>query len=552
MATPTALCGHGTRRSAAKAVDDVQRLGRRGVARIAAAILLWPFLHRMYPAYVEARRHLLEWRLRQRIEGDIARLQERIPNILATGRASPRRGPAPTVAQLGAATIEDGFSIAEIDQDGYFTRRGQPVANLPAPSDGGGPLERRRFHLVLTTHDGLLAVRKDYRGDRFAFVREVEMADALQRARVKVPAILDIDLGATTVTFDFIPGQVVREKLASGGARLRDRDAVGQPRSRLDRRRQGKARTAEGRRVASALVNPQSIKGVLAEVEKAHRAGIILHDMKYGNIVLGADAEEPYLLDFEHARSYPEWGQLANRALRDTDREKFNRMFGPYALTERRVRQMARKKGLGTLYAPILLEGGIRFGAVWNTDVGDARWRYLLGRNLPRMAGARILDLGANNGFNAIQMLRAGAREVVAIEVGTEAIEQGRQVSRLFEWADNRTYNLRWIHASMVAVPTLELGAFDFVTALCSIYYINNDDITAVIRYSSSITDTFVLQCNLDRRIARSDPRTFEKASLDYAQQVLAENGFPMLTTIAPPGYSRPLVIGRRSSLARD
>jgi hypothetical protein len=99
----------------------------------------------------------------------------------------------------------------------------------------------------------------------------------------------------------------------------------------------------------------------------------------------------------------------------------------------------------------------------------------------------------------------------------------------------------------MTAAPTFELGTFDFVTALCSIYYLEDDDIASVIRYVSSISDTFVLQCNLDRRIARSDPRTFEKASLEYAEKVLAANGFPSLTTIAPPGYSRPLVIGRRS-----
>jgi len=233
--------------------------------------------------------------------------------------------------------------------------------------------------------------------------------------------------------------------------------------------------------------------------------------------------------------------------LRDADLLKFNQLFGPSALTERRVRAMAREKVLGTVYAPILLEGGIRFGAIWNTDVGDARWRYLLGRNLPRLPGARILDLGANNGFNAIQMLRSGAREVVAVELTTEAIEQGQQVARLFEWSDNTTYNLRWIHANMTAAPTFELGTFDFVTALCSIYYLDDEDIASVTRYVSSITDTFVLQCNLDRRIARSDPRTFEKASLHYAERVLAANGFPSLTTIAPRGYSRPLVIGRRS-----
>jgi hypothetical protein len=545
MTHPTALRGRTTRTTAIKAVDDVQRLGSRGVVRVVAAIFLWPLLHRLYPAYVEARRHLLEWRRRQRIEGDMTRLQERIPDIVSVGRASPRLGPAPTMDQLGSATIEDGVPIAEIDQDGYFTRRGEPVADLPAPPDGGRPMARRRFQLALTIHDGLLAVRKDFRGDRFAFVHEVEMADALQRAGVKVPAILDIDGAATAVTFDFIPGEVVREKLAVGGARLRDRDAIGEPRSRLGRRRQGKSRIAQGRRVARALLRPELIEQILAQVEKAHRAGIILHDIKYGNIVLAGEAEEPHLFDFEHARSYPGWGKLANRMLRDTDRVKFNRLFGPYALTEKRVRQMARTNGLGTLYAPILLEGGIRFGAIWNTDVGDARWRYLLGRNLPHMGGARILDLGANNGFNAIQMLRAGAREVVAIEVNAEAIEQGRQVARLFEWADNESYNLHWIHESMAALPFLELGSFDFVTALCSIYYLNDDDIAAVIRHSSSITDTFVLQCNLDRRIARSDPRTFEKASLEYAQRVLVENGFPILSTVEPPGYSRPLVVGR-------
>jgi SAM-dependent methyltransferase len=379
-----------------------------------------------------------------------------------------------------------------------------------------------------------------------AFVREVEAADVLQRAGVKVPAVLDLDIGATTVTFDFIPGEVVREKLAVAGARLRDRD-VDLPRGPLGRRRQTKMRITEGRKVASEVLGAPGVQQILSEIEGAHRAGVVLHDVKYGNIVLARETGEPFLLDFEHARSYPNWGKLANRILRDSDLSKFNQLFGPNALTERRVRSMARTKVLGPVYAPILLEAGIRFGAIWNTDVGDARWRYLLGRNLPPLLGARILDLGANNGFNAIQMLRSGAREVVAVELSAEAIEQGRQVTRLFEWNDNTSYNLRWVQANMAAAPTFELGTFDFVTALCSIYYLEDEDIASVIRYVSSITDTFVLQCNLDRRIARSNPGTFEKASLNYAQKVLAANGFPTLAIIAPPGYSRPLIIGRRS-----
>ena len=546
MTNSTALTGRSAR-TAVKAADDLHRLGGRGTVRVVASVLLWPVLHRLLPMYVQVRRHLLEWRARRRIDVDIARLEARIPQILATGQGFARRGPLPSPAQLGPATVQDGVPIADIDQDGFFTRQGQPVADLPAPPEDGSPQARRRFALTLTTHDGLLAVRKDFRGDRVAFVREVEAADALQRAGVNVPAVLDLDIGAATVTFDFIPGEVVREKLAVVGVRLRDRDATDHPRGPLGRRRLRNMRIADGRRVATDVLGARGVQQILSEIELVHRAGVILHDVKYGNIVLAHETGEPFLLDFEHARSYPDWGKLTNRVLRDTDLLKFNQLFGPSALTERRVRAMARNNVLGPVYAPILLEGGIRFGAIWNTDVGDARWRYLLGRNLPLLPGARILDLGANNGFNAIQMLRSGAREVVAVELTTEAIEQGRQVARLFEWSDNTTYNLRWIHANMTAAPTFELGTFDFVTALCSIYYLEDDDIASVIRYGSSISDTFVLQCNLDRRIARSDPTTFEKASLDYAEKVLAANGFPSLTTIAPPGYSRPLVIGRRS-----
>jgi hypothetical protein len=84
------------------------------------------------------------------------------------------------------------------------------------------------------------------------------------------------------------------------------------------------------------------------------------------------------------------------------------------------------------------------------------------------------------------------------------------------------------------------------VTALCSIYYLDDDEIEVVIRHVSSITDTMVLQCNTDRGIRRSDPRTFEKATVQYALDALQRNGFPRTTIIAPPGYSRPLVIGRR------
>ena len=82
--------------------------------------------------------------------------------------------------------------------------------------------------------------------------------------------------------------------------------------------------------------------------------------------------------------------------------------------------------------------------------------------------------------------------------------------------------------------------------ALCCIYYLDDEDIAVVARHLSTITDTFVLQCNTTVGIDRSDPHTYEKASVEYAKKILTDSRFSNIEVIAPPGYHRPLVIGRR------
>jgi hypothetical protein len=113
------------------------------------------------------------------------------------------------------------------------------------------------------------------------------------------------------------------------------------------------------------------------------------------------------------------------------------------------------------------------------------------------------------------------------------------------EWTDNAEYNLRYVRDDMENVPHLHLGRFDLVTAPCSLYYLDDEAIVKLVRHLSTITDTFIIQCNIARTILRSDPGIFEKASVEYGVTVLQENGFP-LTEIIAPGYARPLVIGRK------
>ena len=143
--------------------------------------------------------------------------------------------------------------------------------------------------------------------------------------------------------------------------------------------------------------------------------------------------------------------------LRDLDRQTFNKLFGTRLVTAAELRGLGgpplvdRSGPAATtnqVYAPVILRDDIRWGKIWNTDVGIGRWNFIMKEHLPIPHGGSILDLGSNNGFNPLQMLRAGAASAVAVEMDAQVIEQGRFLKSAFEWLDNRPYDFRYIHGS--------------------------------------------------------------------------------------------------------
>jgi len=84
------------------------------------------------------------------------------------------------------------------------------------------------------------------------------------------------------------------------------------------------------------------------------------------------------------------------------------------------------------------------------------------------------------------------------------------------------------------------------VMALRSIYYLDDEIIARVLRHLARFSDTFVWQCNVKGDINRAEESTFQKASVEYAESALRENGFPRTRVIAPKGHWNPLVIGTK------
>ena len=97
-------------------------------------------------------------------------------------------------------------------------------------------------------------------------------------------------------------------------------------------------------------------------------------------------------------------------------------------------------------------------------------------------------------------------------------------------------------------ITAMDIGNFDFVTALCSLYYLDEESMYKVVRHVHGITDTFVLQCNISKDRYRSDPRTYKKASVEYTMKLLNDSGFTKIKVINPYKYSRPLIIAHKGS----
>ena len=438
--------------------------------------------------------------------------------------------------------------IAEIDQDGFILSHFGPIKDLPTISKEQYVM-RKRFTLQIVAINGNIGVKKNYNGDRVSFLNELRALHSLGVAGCNVPAIMDIDFNNLILAFSYILGDILREKLAKKGAVLRDRDVDNNPDFiALNKQTKRLKRIEQGQRFLYQVINRDFINNLFIQLKKVHAKGFIWNDIKYGNIIIEKKSGNPYIIDFDYMHYHPKLGKHAFRILQDEDIEKFNLHFNTNKQTFKRMVEKIKIINENNIYAPVYFDAGLKMGNIFNNDSGYGRWHYILKKHLPVLKEKRILDLGANNAFTSIQMLRNGAKEVIGIEIDNKYISQGNFLKAGFEYIDNKLYNFQYIQTSIENITKLNLGKFDLVLALCSIYYLNDDLIKKVSKYISTITDTFVLQCNTATNIKRSNPHTYEKASIHYAINVLRNNGFPVIKVIKPFKYTRPLIIGKKDS----
>lgn len=484
----------------------------------------------------------------RRLRGDVLKAGQSGYRLALSDFGLPHENLDAVRAQLRS---QKEIVLADIDQDGFLRSHFGPLDDVrTAPASEF--VARKRFALTVVAEGETVGVRKDYRGDRLSFVTELKALHRLGLAGCKVPALMNVDFDRLTLTFSYVKGRELRLELAARGAALLDRVIEQEPGYHaLSREQKRLKQIDQGRPHVRAVVDEAYVERLFDELRKIHRAGFVWKDLKYGNMLIAAGTQQPYLIDFDSTYDHSRTGRLLFRLLCDRNIEDFNRCFGTAKPTYERVKDRLRKESAEDRsgYSPAYFGYGLRTGTLLKNYVGYGRWHFMMKEHVPPLAGARLLDLGANDAFQALQCLRHGAAQAIAIERSPAAIERGQWFREVFEWADNRRYDFRYVQGDMSHVPAMQLGRFDFAMALCSIYYLDDRGIADVITHLSTMTDTLLLMCNSEPDIGRTDPREYIKASVAYTVDAMARNGFSFTTVVAPSSYSRPLVIGRTRSV---
>lgn len=159
-------------------------------------------------------------------------------------------------------------------------------------SKGDAPKKRERNQVAVVQHDGLICLVKTYQTIE-CLINEVCSLDKLKHI-IGVPKLIDINLKHKQVYQSLVPGKALSALLNENGQTpghlyLYENKMLEHPEYPLDFSPSS----------AAKLLSPQFIHKLSVMLNAIHEAGVLIRDVKFGNIMVEGDT--PYLVDFDAA-----------------------------------------------------------------------------------------------------------------------------------------------------------------------------------------------------------------------------------------------------------
>lgn len=184
---------------------------------------------------------------------------------------------------------------------------------------GGDYINRKKFEISLIYYMGEILVEKNYKNKNFSFYNEMCVLNILKDLDF-IPSIKFVSYKEKVIYIEMVSGYVLREKLAQQGALLRDIDIQKQNIAMaFDEKAQ------EGKKLIDSILNSEIKLKILESINIIHERKIIIHDIKYGNIII--NNEDIYLIDFETSISFPEIPRVLFKYFKNIDNKKIGLLF---------------------------------------------------------------------------------------------------------------------------------------------------------------------------------------------------------------------------------
>jgi tRNA A-37 threonylcarbamoyl transferase component Bud32 len=221
---------------------------------------------------------------------------------------------------------EDGnhmVVLGEIDQDGFVLSNIGPIKGIATTSAQKFTI-RARSRIFLGIFNGVLCIKKYHTSDRFSFIREITALYNLAEAQCNVPTILDIDFENLSITLSYIDGVVLKEELAKKGAKIRDCQ-VGRmmDMSYFAKKISVKERIQQGNTYLHEVVDHKYLQESMDLINKIHSKGVIIYDIKFGNIMIENRCKAPFFIDFGSSYTYEKTDDWKFELLKKNDQALF-------------------------------------------------------------------------------------------------------------------------------------------------------------------------------------------------------------------------------------
>lgn len=179
----------------------------------------------------------------------------------------------------------------------------------------------------------------------------------------------------------------------------------------------------------------------------------------------------------------------------------------------------------------------------------DPRWRRFLVSRIP--AGARVVDVATGTGAVAIELARAGAREVVGVDQSADMLASGRERVEAAGVADR----VRLVEGRAERLP-FEDGEFDALTVTYLLRYVDDPaatlkELARVVRPGGVVAS---LEFGLPRGIWRPPWELYVRAGLPLAGALVSPGWRDVGRFLGPSirGFYARLPLARQLELWRE